>query len=286
MALGTSLLLLSAVLHAAWNALAKASKDKEAFLFWTILISGVITFAMVMTVDGGFQMGSSVVIGIGILSGVFEGLYFITLGRALRESSLGQSYAIMRGGAMVFVWLISSVFLGETATWHHYLGAVTILSGILILNIPTKSQKTLSSQSPSWRNNKWSYWSALFIAGYHLCYHQALVREAHPRSLFCIAMIVSLPFLFWSLGVKPFERLRTAWADQKGRAILTGLGATASFLIFLYGLQHSAPGFAISIRNSSIFFALIFSYFLKESLTRVQVIGALTVGFGTLILSL
>lgn len=286
MALGTSLLLLSAVLHAAWNALAKASKDKEAFLFLTILISGLITFAMVFTVDGGFQMGSATVVGIGVLSGIFEGLYFVTLGRALRESSLGQSYAIMRGGAMVFVWMISSFFLGETAQVHHYFGALVILGGIFVLNVPSgkKSEDTVKG---SWfSNNKWSYWSAVFIAGYHLCYHQALVREAHPRSLFCIAMLVSLPFLFWSLGKKPFARIAGTWNLSKGRAILTGLGATASFLIFLFGLQHSAPGFAISLRNSSIFFALVFSFFLRESLTRIQIVGAVTVGIGTLVLSL
>ncbi|MFS4458452.1 EamA family transporter [Bdellovibrio sp. HCB2-146] len=286
MALGTSLLLLSAVLHAAWNALAKASKDKEAFLFLTIFISGLITFAMVFLVDGGFQMGSSTVVGIGILSGIFEGLYFITLGRALRESSLGQSYAIMRGGAMVFVWFISSFFLGETAKSYHYLGALIILGGIFVLNTPGKRKTEGARKISPFGNNKWSYWSAVFIAGYHLCYHQALVREAHPRSLFCIAMLVSLPFLFWSLGRKPFARIIGTWNVSKWRAILTGLGATASFLIFLFGLQHSAPGFAISLRNSSIFFALIFSFFLRESLTRVQIIGAITVGVGTFVLSI
>ncbi|MNS58107.1 EamA-like transporter family protein [compost metagenome] len=283
MALGTALLLLSAVLHAAWNAFAKSSKDKEGFLFLTILISGILTFAMVFGLDGGFHLSSSTVLGIGILSGLFEGLYFITLTRALKEGSLGKSYAIMRGGAMVIVWLISSFFLGEKAELHHYIGALIILGGIFILNFQTAAAKARVEKAD---NNLWAYLSAVFIAGYHLAYHQALIREAYPRSLFCVAMFVSLPFLLWNLGKAPFKRIAQTWKLQKGRVTVTGIAAMASFLIFLFGLKVSAPGFAISLRNSSIFFALVFSFFLKESLSRLQIVGALVVGAGTIILSI
>jgi Membrane transporters of cations and cationic drugs len=283
MALGTALLLFSAILHAAWNAFAKSSKDKEGFLFLTILISGVLTLAMVFGVDGGFHVGGPEVFGIGVLSGIFEGLYFITLTRALKEGSLGKSYAIMRGGAMVVVWLISSFFLGEKAELHHYIGALVILAGIFVLNFQTSKAKAARTEKET---NMWAYLSAVFIAGYHLCYHQALVRDAYPRSLFTIAMFVSLPFLLWNLGKAPIQRIKHSWRIQWKRATLTGVFAMASFLIFLYGLKVSAPGFAISLRNSSIFFALVFSFFLKESLSRLQIVGALIVGGGTIILSL
>jgi drug/metabolite transporter (DMT)-like permease len=133
--------------------------------------------------------------------------------------------------------------------------------------------------------NRWAYLSAFFIAGYHLCYHQALIREAHPTSLFCIAMFVSLPFLFWSLGREPKKRIMATWKMHRTRVTLCGIAAMASFVIFLYGLKVSAPGYAISLRNSSIFFALIFSYVLKEKISRVQFLGALTVGVGTIVLS-
>ena len=101
MALGTVLLLVSAILHAAWNAFAKSSKDKEGFLFLTILISGVLTLGMVVGVDQGFYFGTREVFGIAVLSGIFEGLYFITLTRALKEVSLLKSFGIMPGGAII-----------------------------------------------------------------------------------------------------------------------------------------------------------------------------------------
>jgi drug/metabolite transporter (DMT)-like permease len=281
MALGTLLLLFSAILHATWNALAKSSQDKEGFLFITILISGVFTISLAFGVDNGLHWGTPTVIGIGVLSGIFEGLYFITLSKALRES-LGTSYAIMRGGAMVVVWIISSLFLGEISELHHYVGAFIILAGIFAMTIPKDKNLKVPAKKAG---NHWAYLSAFFIAGYHLCYHQALIREAHPMSLFSIAMFVSLPFLFWSLGREPKKRILATWKEHRVRVSFCGLAAMASFVIFLYGLKVSAPGYAISLRNSSIFFALIFSFFLKEKISRVQFLGALTVGLGTIVLS-
>ncbi|RQX21379.1 multidrug DMT transporter permease, partial [Micromonospora ureilytica] len=54
MTLGPLLLLLSALLHAAWNGLAKASKDKESFLFLTSLLSGLLTAASLPISGTGF----------------------------------------------------------------------------------------------------------------------------------------------------------------------------------------------------------------------------------------
>lgn len=281
MTLGPLLLLTSAFLHAAWNAIAKSSQDKESFLFLTILLSGIITLAITLTF-GGFSMPHGEAWLIGILSGIFEGLYFLTLAKALRSSSLGKSYTIMRGGAMILVWLISTLFLQERAGGLQFTGAALILAGIVAMNAQDFSKNNAAAAG----GNIWAYLSAFFIAGYHLCYHRALVAKAEPKSLFFIAMVVSLPFLFWGLRKDPVSRISHT-VKTRGLAIMvTGTAATASFLIFLSGLQASAPGFAISLRNSSIFFAVIFSYFLKESLTRSQILGAFTVGVGALLLSL
>ncbi|XGC79545.1 EamA family transporter [Bdellovibrio bacteriovorus] len=281
MSLGPLLLLCSALLHAAWNALAKTTKDKESFLFLTILLSGLITLVLVLS-GSGFQIPNATATKIAILSGVLEGLYFLSLSKALNASTLGASYAIMRGGAMVVVWLISSIFLGEAFHTRHFAGAFLILSGILVMN---GGQSGLLLNL-GWQENKWSYLSAVFIAGYHLCYHQALVYKAETKSLFCVAMLVSLPFLAWGLRNNPVNRIKLTLQNHGKRVVTTGAAATASFLIFLYGLEVTAPGLAISLRNSSIFFAVIFSLLLKEAITRYQIIGATTVGLGALLLSL
>lgn len=281
MTLGPLLLLLSALLHASWNALAKTSQDKESFLFLTILLSGLITIGMVLT-WGQFQIPQGTAWLMAVLSGIFEGLYFLTLSKALRDSSLGQSYAIMRGGAMVLVWLFSTFFLQEHAAGIQYLGAILIFAGIVAMNYKDLAKSSLQGL---FRDNTWAFLSAIFIAGYHLCYHHAMLEKADPPSLFSVAMVVSLPFLFWGVRRDPMARIQETLRRHPWIIIVTGIASTASFLIFLYGLRVSAPGFAISLRNTSIFFAVIFSYFLKESLSRAQIIGACTIGAGAFLLS-
>ncbi|UXR63332.1 DMT family transporter [Bdellovibrio bacteriovorus] len=276
------MLLLSALLHASWNALAKASKDKESFLFLTILLSGVLT-ALAMIVSGQkFIFPGPQIFGIAVLSGLFEGLYFLTLSKALRASGLGKSYAIMRGGAMVLVWAYSSLLLREQASALQITGAVLVLAGILAINFKDLRHGGLASL----KTDMWSFLSALFIAGYHLSYHEALSEQTDPMPLFLVAMVVSLPFLLFGIRSAPLQRVSATLRSHPLRVLATGTFATASFLIFLYGLRVSAPGFAISLRNSSIFFAVIFSFFLKESLSRMQLVGACTIGLGALLLSL
>lgn len=282
MTLGPLLLLLSALLHAAWNALAKASKDKESFLFLTILLSGILTASTTVISGQKFIFPGPQIFGIAVLSGLFEGLYFLTLSKALRASGLGKSYAIMRGGAMVLVWAYSSLLLGEHASPIQIMGAILVLAGILAINF----KDLLQSGIASLKADIWSFLSALFIAGYHLCYHEALSQDAEPMPLFLVAMVVSLPFLLFGIRSEPLKRVSGTLKTHPYRVLITGTFATSSFLIFLYGLRISAPGFAISLRNSSIFFAVMFSFFLKESLSRMQLIGACTIGLGALLLSL
>ncbi|KHD89619.1 MAG: multidrug DMT transporter permease [Bdellovibrio sp. ArHS] len=281
MSAGPLLLIGSAFLHAGWNALAKNSNDKESFLFLTILLSGIFTFLTVL-IFGHMEYPNKIVITLGVVSGIFEGLYFLTLAKALRATSLGKSYSIMRGGAMIVVWIVSTLFLHEQAAAVQYLGAFIIFSGIIAMNLAGKQAEDAFFD----KQDMWSYLSAIFIAGYHLTYHQALEQGAEPRTLFFIAMVISLPFLFWSLRQNPFTRIKSTLQTQGGTVLATGAGATASFLIFLYGLKVSAPGFAISLRNTSIFFAVVFSYFLKEALTKKQILSACAIGIGAFLLSL
>lgn len=281
MSIGALLLLLSAFLHALWNALAKASQDKEAFLFMTILQSGVYTLLVSWFLHQPISFSTDWAFKIAVLSGIFEGLYFLTLSKALKVSSLGVSYAIMRGGAMVWVWSFSLIFLKEDTSLLHLVGTGVILIGILVLN----AKDLFAKDRTSLKNNIWAYLSSISIAGYHLCYHEALQEGTNPESVFSVAMVVSLPFLLFSIRKNTFARLHKTLSQQGPRVFATAVFATSSFLIFLYGLKISAPGFAISLRNTSIFFALVFSILLKESLSRYQIAGALAIAAGAFILS-
>lgn len=277
------LLLASAFLHAAWNAVAKSSKDKETFLFLAMTIGNVVATVVVLH-SGTFQPGTPLIYA--ILAGLFEGAYFVTLTKALKQTELGRSYAIMRGGAMLVVWIVSCLFFQETASPLQIFGALFVFAGIFFLSGTLfANRKTTPDLTAVSSKIPWSWVCAVCIAGYHLSYHKALHHGGEPKSLFALSMFISWPFLIMAMGGNYLLRIKTVIKTEWWQVLTTGIASFLSFVIFLYGLQVSAPGFAISLRNSSIFFAILFSVLLKESLTRIQIFGAVIVGIGALLLS-
>ncbi len=276
------LLLVSAFLHATWNAIAKSSKDKETFLFLAMTVGNIVAGITVWN-SGVFQPGSPLIFA--IFAGLFEGAYFVTLTKALKQSELGRAYTIMRGGAMLVVWIVSCLFFQETASLLQIFGAVLIFTGIILLSAFASASQKAKVQTQAVSKVPWAWICAVCIAGYHLSYHKALHHGGEPKSLFALSMFISWPFLIIAMGGNYRPRIKAVLKDQWGRVFITGAASFLSFVIFLYGLQVSAPGFAISLRNSSIFFAILFSFFLRESLTRVQILGASIVGVGALLLS-
>jgi len=275
--MAADLLFLSAFFHAFWNGLVKLSKNKDEFIFSTILVADILIIFTAVFEWNEFSLATSQGWIYAFGAGISEGLYLLCLGRSLKQGSLGSAYAVMRGGALVVVWLISTLMLHEELKELQVLAMTLILLGFLVMGWKR------DQLSISW---VWSLGAAGFIAGYHICYHLALKEGARPFSLFFVALLVSLPVLLLSTQKNIKEMLKKTWAREKFQALLSGVCCYSSFLIFLYGLQSSAPGYAISIRNSSIFFALIFSYVIREKMSRWHWIGSVLVGLGALLTSL
>lgn len=213
-----------------------------------------------------------------VVSGICEGGYVFTLGLAFSRSSLGPAYAIMRGGAMLSVWAVSSIFLGEPLGLISFFGVVLILFGLILVHKKDSGWNHFTSQ-------KWAYLSGMFIAGYHLCYGQALHQGAMPTCLFSVSMIVAVPLLILAGGKSQRMSVYLKIRSRPWLLITGGIMSTISFLVFLVGLSHSGAGYAISIRNTSVAFAQIFALFLGEKVTIRQWSAVLAILGGATLLA-
>jgi drug/metabolite transporter (DMT)-like permease len=278
--MGLFLLVSSAFLHALWNSWVKAEKNKEAFL--TIVIVFATLYSWIGLWHAPLGMGPGA-LPRALVSGVFEGVYLILLAYTLRQASLAWAYAIMRGAAMVLVWTISVTLMGETLSWLSGVGAALIF---LALWIPVFAAKT-DRQSP--RAIVSALACSVCIAGYHIFYEESLHRGIGPALLFSISLTLSLPFSLVNLHRRGGNRQMVELLRQRAvQVLIAGLVVYSSFMLFLGGLQVTAPGFAISLRNTSIFFALVLSAVMGEKVTRLQVatctlifLGALLMGWGS-----
>ena len=267
------LVLLSAFLHAFWNALLKKAANLEATSLGILTVSLAST-AIASLVLRGLAFPDGLALAWGVGGGLFEGLYFLTLAQALERAPLGWSYTWMRGGSLLLVWPVSLLFLGEGAGALSVLCVLAVCGGLAFMG--------LDSGGPGGNRHglRWAGAVATAIAGYTLCYKASLAHGAHPIPLYATSMAVSLPFL---VAAKLLHRGWTREAflpTQLGLVLAAGLLCTASFLLYLQSLALGGAGVMATLRNTSVVFAVLFSWALGERPTPRQWAGACLVTLG------
>ncbi|HAT6977383.1 TPA: EamA family transporter [Legionella pneumophila] len=268
-------IILSAILHAAWNTFAKRNSTP----YYEVL--GIMSFATIFSLlfipffSGPlFETSDSFLWA--LTSGLFEGGYIITLAISLSQSSLGKAYIIMRGSAMIIVWFISACFLGENINLFNILGVSSVLLGLILT-----SQTFNNDES---RQLLFPILCGICIAGYHLCYGRSLAHGANPAALFSAALWVGLPCVFLLMKKKQRQLFKEQVKSNWKITSLGGIISALSFLLFLIGLRHSEAGLALTLRNTSVVFAQIFAYFIGEKISQYQWVGACLVAFGASII--
>ncbi len=270
-----ALILLSALLHAGWNALVKRLPDTRAATVGVLLGATVFAAAAALHADAPWFATPRALL-LGCLAGAFEGAYFITLGAALARSSLGVAYTIARGGAILLVWPLSVALFAEPLTPLGALGAGVILGGLVMCALP--------AMRGAGSGVLFAVLCAASIAGYHLCYKAALAAGARPAPLFALSLAVALPPNVVLLGA---QRRRALVALFRARPLVVGLAGllcTASFVVFLGALGSAGAGAVLTLRNTSVLFAQGFALVIGERPRRVEVAGAALVAVGAALL--
>ena len=270
--LALSLVLASAVLHAAWNALLKKASNPEAVATGILAVSlGVTACAAPFMPGPAFPGVRALAWGLG--AGVFEGLYFLTLAGALTRAPLGWSYTWMRGGSLLLVWPLSLLLLHEPLRAHAVPAVLVVCAGLALMGLVPAGAARRGSLA-------WAAAVGAAIAGYTLCYKVSLAHGAHPMALYAVSMAVSLPIQLVVRrrreGGAARALLPTQWALTFGAGFL----CTASFLLYLQALSLGGAGAMATLRNTSVVFAVVFSWTLGERPTARQWAGACLVAAG------
>ena len=73
------------------------------------------------------------------------GLYAVLWQQVLKRIELSMAY-MFKGMSLVFVMLLAYVFFGEQITWNNVVGAIIIISGIVLF--ANSAEPIANSQSP------------------------------------------------------------------------------------------------------------------------------------------
>ncbi|WP_224242089.1 DMT family transporter [Hyalangium gracile] len=273
-----TLVLMSAFLHALWNALLKRQEDPESSMVCVVAVAIALGSVWTLGLQAeAFPTRAAWVWA--LVAGFWEGIYLFSLARSLRYAPLGLAYTVARGGALLLVWPVSVVWLGEAVTPLTVTGALVLGAGLVVTGLARTEGGSVG------RGLLWAAVSAVCIACYHLAYKQALGEGAQAAALFVVPMCVSLPMLVLArMGEGGLGAVLRAARLRPLLLLATGGVCTLSFGLLLTALAQAGAGAVLTLRNTSIAFALGLAVLQGERPGRKQLSGAALVISGAVLL--
>ena len=252
----TLLVLLAAVMHAAWNVLVKSGTD--ALVNMTLIMGTGGLIALAFTPFVSFPDPESWIF---LLGSVLTHLgYYAFLLFGYRYGDLSLVYPTARGSAPLLVGITSWMFVGEVLSTTEMLGVAAISAGIFSLAIDRAA-----GREHSWRPVMFGLLTGLTIMGYTLCDGQG-VRVAGDKWGYIVWLFVlDAPGLiliaYWRRGPALFALVARRWKV----GAIGGALSMAAYGIAIYAMSQAFMAQVAALRETSVIFAAIFSaLILKE----------------------
>jgi drug/metabolite transporter (DMT)-like permease len=268
----------AALLHAAWNALLKASADKDlenAALALGRLVLGLLMLPWLPVPEAGAfpWMAASAVVHIA---------YFWALAGAYRAGDLSFSYPIMRGGAPVLVTAAGAVFLGEVLPWRDVAAVALVCAGILGFAARPRGDAGLAR-----RALMFALANAVVIACYTLIDAQG-ARAGGSALAYAVWLLTLNGIVQAAMGLWAHGRAAPAHALRHWPRILGGAAFSfGSYAIVLWAMTRAPVALVAVLRESSVLFAAaIGALFLGERFTRQRAIATVVMLAGLVTLRL
>jgi EamA-like transporter family. len=270
--LATALVLVAALLHAAWNTLIKFSGER--LLVVAYMDSVALLFVALAL---GFVALPPLEIWPWILaSAAFELLYRYLLIQAYRVGDLGLVYPLMRGLSPLVVLALTFMFAGETLATQQVIGILLIPFGMLCL----------LWQGGGGERLPWSMLPVVALIGLCIgCYTfidgHALRRWSHPLDyLVWVTLFSAWPFPLLALVSKRPAFMRF-WREQWRLGLAVGFCVLFSYALVLWAMQLGSIAEAAALREISVILVVLFGMrYLKEpfGLPRLLACGLVLVG--------
>lgn len=278
-----ALVLFSALLHATWNALLRMEKDKDRSLVAAVsvatLLAAIVAAIRWALEEPPFATTESAIWT--VAAGVLEWMYFASLAKALDKGPLGPVYTVSRGGAILVVWPVSVGLLGETITTTSAIGSAVVLAGLALTSVGVNPTARAARKDAL----AWAVACAVAIAGYHLAYKEALRTGGSASAVFAVALAVASAINIVRLGTEGRRVAAGIIRTRPGRVLLMGAICGGSFLILMEALAAGGAGYVLTLRNTSVLFAIGLAALIGERPRRAEISGAVLVAAGAVLMA-
>ncbi len=275
------LLLAAAMMHTTWNLLVKRAKEKQVFI-WCSLIVGTIIFSPLLVTSPLLLVTTWPYL---ISSALVEVIYYIILIRAYENGDFSLVYPMARGAAPAFLLIWATFFLGERPRFFGLIGIALLVFGLIIVG--GKTWWTLRKTSGFSK-------SALALAlGVACCIsiYTAIDGAAvhHVSPLPYTVLVIALAALFITPAVvKRYgnDAIANEWRANWLRITLVGLFTLLAYMLALKAYTIARVSYAGSVREISVVFAAFVGWrWLGESFGAIRLVGAMFIFAGILVIA-
>ena len=267
-------ILLAALLHALWNALAKRQAEGRVSVLLVSLCSGLFSLPFLPLVGWPAPVEYPWL----ALSILLHCGYCLFLGRAYRLGEFGQIYPLARGSAPLLAMVLSAMLLGDYPGYGGIIGACVLIMGVLLMAW-RGGQQRLGSKAV-----RAALITAMFTATYTLSDGAGARAGGEPvRYTLWLFACTGLAMLL----VLIVHQRRNAWRQIRRHALSGMAGGAMSLLaygIVIWAMTQAPIGVVAALRESSVLFAMLLSvWLLKEPLGRVRLTAAAIITGGVLL---
>ena len=275
-ALVIGLVLLAALLHASWNAMAKSGGTPEYSIASYQLVGALVCLPFLFVVPLPLVESWPMI----LVSVIVHNFYYYTLAKSYRAGDLSQMYPLFRGLAPVLVAIGAAVFAYEWLSAGSMLGIGLISFGLISITLLGGQFGKISPLAL-----RWGLATSVLIAAYTVTDGLG-VRAAGN----------SLSYILWLFALEPFPIClillfvdRAGWIGymrkKPGKIILGGVASSSAYGLVIFALGLGSMAMVSSLRETSVIFAaLIGSLVFRESFGRQRVFASILVACGVILI--
>ncbi len=268
--------ILAAMLHAAWNAVVKSGSDK--YFSMTAVVIGHAPPALLALPFVPLPDPASLpymIAGAALHFG-----YQIFLLRAYTVGEFTQVYPIARGTAPLLVAAISVLLLGVTLSPLQMLAIAVIGAGIISLCLVRSMDGSRNSEAATM-----ALITACFIAGYSLVDgYGARIAGTAVGFFAWLALLDSIAMAIFAAVTRPGLLTRIA-RDGKMITLTGGCASFLAYVIVVWAFTQAPIALVTALRETSIVFALLIGVFvMKERLSLTKLASTFATLFGAALL--
>ncbi len=257
--------LLSALLHAGWNAAVKASPDPARVMTAQMVLGAVLVVPALLW--SGLPAAAA---GPWIVASTLMNLLTISaLLRAYEVGGFGLVYPVVRAVAVLLVVPMAAVLTGERFGPAALAGIIVIALSLAMLALDAARDRAVTVRALAW-----TLTAGLGTAAYILCDAQGVRASGNPWAYGFVVSITNAAAMCWRQRHHgpPWHQMRGQW----GVALPTAAASMASYLLILWVWSHAPIAPAAALRDTSAIFAILIAViWLKEPFSRTRIVAVL-----------